>query len=439
MNRFASFLCRGLQIAMLACGIFFVFQVGHSQPPAARIGTVQETLPITRDWDKDAKEESKLFDAMQKGERPVSTDEDKTILENGAKWYTYRLTQPIYQEPGASSKGMHGLVKEAVSKIVDPNDRRRAPNANQIAFKEEFDKRLAARLAEVMRTSKVIARVNAAMILERLAATGDEEVVDILVETVQDPQENDGVKLFALRGLKEFCDLGQGLSAFRSKDREAKCIQALIDYVQHKPAGKQALSGSQAAALSYVRNEAVAALGATLFPAYSVTEKKKTTIQRTTALALLRVIRKDGVIPEPTLTEQVNAVVSLAQLQAKLCDEYQVDYAAYHVGRFIAEFVVRRNAGKDSMTEPWKVHAARLHQAVADLRTQAARGSGKAYVDKLASLAQTLLNDMVTNPKGTPDQRNLSTFLDTNPPASKSLFRGLDDAVVKEAEKTVEE
>src|SRR5438132_7288133 len=221
MNRFAtSFLCHGLRFAALACGIFFIVHEGRSQPPAARIGTVQETIPIARDWDKDGKEESRQFDAMQKGDRPVSTDQDKAILENGAKWYAYRLTQPIYQEPGASSKGMHDLVKQALSKIIDPNDRRRSANDNQRAFKEEFDKRFATRLAEVMRTSRIIARVNAAMILEKMAATGDEEVVDILVEAIQDPQENDGVKLFAFRGLKEFCELEHGVSAFRNKDRE---------------------------------------------------------------------------------------------------------------------------------------------------------------------------------------------------------------------------
>src|SRR5207253_11442535 len=150
MNRFAtSFLCPGLRFGALACGILFTIHEGRSQPPAARIGTVQETIPIARDWDKDkdGKEESRQFDLMQKGDRPVSTDQDKAILENGAKWYAYRLTQPIYQEPGASSKGMHDLVKHALSKIVDPNDRRRAPNANQVAFKDEFDKRFAARLA----------------------------------------------------------------------------------------------------------------------------------------------------------------------------------------------------------------------------------------------------------------------------------------------------
>ena len=124
-----------------------------------------------------------------------------------------------------------------------------------------------------------------------------------------------------------------------------------------------------------------------------------------------------------------------AQLQSRLCDEYQMDYAAHHVGRFIAEFVVRRNAGKDSMTEPWKVHAARLYEAMGNLATQAGRTSAKAYVAKLSSQAQTLLHDIVMNPKGMPDPRGLSTYLENNPPTSKTLFTGLGDAVIKEPER----
>src|SRR5205807_192634 len=171
MNRLASSLVTHfVLIAALACPIVFVAGQGRSQPPAARIGTVQETLNITKDMDKEGRDALKQFDAMQRGERPVSTDEDKAILEDAAKWYIYRLTLPVHQEPGAS-RTTHELVKQAESKIVDPRDTRRAPNANQLAFKEEFDKRMAARLAEVMRNPKPIARLNAAMILAHLAKT----------------------------------------------------------------------------------------------------------------------------------------------------------------------------------------------------------------------------------------------------------------------------
>ena len=63
----------------------------------------------------------------------------------------------------------------------------------------------------------------------------------------------------------------------------------------------------------------------------------------------------------------------------------------------------------------------------------------KAYVAKLTSQAQTLLHDIVTNPKGMPDPRGLNTYLDSNPPTSKTLFSGLEEAVIKEPERPAEQ
>ena len=116
-----------------------------------------------------------------------------------------------------------------------------------------------------------------------------------------------------------------------------------------------------------------------------------------------------------------------------------MDYAAYHVGRFIAEFVHQRNAGRNSMMEPWKIHAARLHQALEELKTQAEPTSARAYVANFVSQAQAPLNSIVLNPNSQPDPTKLNTWLDTNPPVNKTLYKNLADAVVKEAEKPAEQ
>ena len=436
MNRLlTSHLVGGVQASLLLAGIIFIARQGHAQQPAGRLNAVNEPLTITKDWDKD-REEMRQFEAMYRGERPVTTDEDRAILDNGAKWYAYRLTHLLYQE-STGRNPMHELVKQAVSKVVDPHDTRRSPNANQLTFKEEYDKRLISRLSEVMKNPKPIARVNAAMILTAIAATGQEAVIDTLLEIVQDPQENEGVKLYALRGLTKFFETGQGETPFKSQDHEAKAVRVLLDYVQRKPA-KDAWTPSEAAAHSYIRNEAVTALGLTRYPAHSTIMKKVVTIDRMTALALLRIIRKDGILPEPSPAEQINAVVSLSQLQARRCDEYQIDYAAYHVGRFIQDFLAAYNNRENLPFKlEWKVAAARLYQALDDLKTQAERGSAKAYVAKLALAAQAQLKQVIDG-KNPPESQALNTYLDNNQPTNKTLFKDRPDTVVKEVENPAE-
>jgi hypothetical protein len=278
------------------------------------------------------------------------------------------------------------------------------------------------------------------MILAAIAATGQEAVIDTLLEIVQDPQENEGVKLYALRGLAKFFETGQGEMPFKSTDHEAKTVRMLLDYVQHRPA-KEPSTPLEAAAYSYIRNEAVTALGLTRYPARSTINKKVVTIDRMTALPLLRIIRKDGISPEPYPAEQINAVVSLSQLQARHCDEYQIDYAAYHVARFIQDFLAAYN-NRDSLPFKldWKVAAARLYQALEDLKAQTESGSAKTsktYVAKLALAAQTQLR-LVIDGKNPPESQALNAYLDNNQPASKMLFKDRPDTVIREVEKPAE-
>ena len=183
-----------------------------------------------------------------------------------------------------------------------------------------------------------------------------------------------------------------------------------------------------------MRREAVAALGLTRLPAASTTEKKVTTIQRMTAFGLLRVMRKDGIVPEPSIAEQVEAAVGVCQLRSKLCDEYQPDYAADQIGRFLVEFLHAYNGEKDVKTEPWKIHAARLIQALDEFKTDTERSNFKVYIAKFVSQAQSPLNDIIVA-KVDPNPTQLSTWLDNNKPTSTSLFKDRPDIVIKETEK----
>src|SRR6266404_3644444 len=101
-----SFAYCGFQFTVCFFGAVLSCSDVVAQPAAARIKTENEPLTITKDWDKEGREEFRQFDAMYRGERPVATDEDRSILDNGARWYAYRLTQLLYQE-STSGKSMH--------------------------------------------------------------------------------------------------------------------------------------------------------------------------------------------------------------------------------------------------------------------------------------------------------------------------------------------
>ena len=97
---------------------------------------------------------------------------------------------------------MHYLVKDALDQIVDLRDPKRPASGAQRTYMEESASGFTARLREVAKNPKIIARLNAAIILARLATTGQGNAVDVLVEIIQDPKENDGVKLYALARVK---------------------------------------------------------------------------------------------------------------------------------------------------------------------------------------------------------------------------------------------
>lgn len=404
-------------------------------PPKARsAGEGQERLIPDKEW---TRENATQFDQVRKGAAPANS----ALLNHAAQWYAYRLTHTEYQEAKPPAKGgMHELVKEATDQILDLRDPKKPLTAAQRAYMEEFGKRLTACLHEVVKNPKIIARLNAAIILARLAETGQESAVDVLVEVLQDPKENDAVKLYALRGLKEVFARGRGESPFTDKAREARVINALLGYVAQKPALPKEARPEEVAAINYVRAEAVNALGQTLSPASSRMVGKTLHIERTTALTLLRVLRKDGIQPEPSLAEQVAAAVGICHLHSKDLDQYNADYAAYHVGRFLVDFASLYNSrAQQEKKEPWKIYAHHLRLALqamkADLASPPAN-TATDYVTKLAQQADRLLEEIQTKNTGNPQPNELGAWLEQNPPKNKTVYKGMPDAVINDGEKT---
>jgi hypothetical protein len=411
------------------------------QDKSVHAGEGQMRLILDKDWSKDDKE-LKTFQGYRRGDSRVGGIEPE-ILEHGAQWFAYRLTQPQYQDPGRpSAKGMHDLLKEAFDQIVDPRDQAKKVTESQLLFKQDFDKRFVVRLQEVVKNPKPIARHNAVMILGRLAATGDEDAVAVLLTVLKDDKETDGIKLFACRGIKDFFVLGQGdnPNPFRSKERETECIAALLAFLNRKPALPDDAPTKQSAAIPYIRRDAIAALGETRYPGAAKTDNttKVTTIERPTALALVRFMRKDRIAPVPTLEEQVNAAAGVCRLRshgAYGLDQYHVDYAAQQLGEFIVDFIDTFNAGVEKTA--WKHYAARLLAALSDLRNDTTgREEGK-YVAEVVTQAEGLLRTIVDS-KGKPNPQPLAIWLEANKAPKQVVYEGVPDSAIQPPQKAAQ-
>ncbi len=403
-------------------------------------GEGQERLLPTESW-KDKPEEEKAFQNLRRGDQPI-TPEAEAVIDHAAQWFAYRLTWTEYHEYLGTNRTIHSLRDEGLKEIIDPNDPKTPLSGLKRTVAEEFNKRFAERLREVVKNPKPIARLNAAMLLARVAATGQEEAADALADVIRDPKENDGIKLWAVRGLRDFFALLRADNPIRLKKKEAEgqWAKTLLDYVNRPIKLPATASHQEWAAIPYVRVEAISALGQTRYPAVATVEKKNTIVQRPTALGLLRIIaNQKEVEPPPTLAERVAAVSALCQLQAKLCEDYQPDYVAHVIGRFVVELGVLYNQGKTR--EPWRLYASRLMQALNEFKTDLQgppANDNSPYVTKMVQTAEPLLREMASDSKGAPDTNSLSAWLGMNPPKHTTVYKSLPQSSIKEPEKKAE-
>ncbi len=386
----------------------------------------------------DAREDGSRLNEYRKGD---SYTKDPKFLERAAKWYTFRLTQPAYQEfdPTAPTRSMKALVDDLFRQLpANPKQM----NDNQRAYCRDFHEQLVKCLKRVVNNDKAIAQINAARCLAHLADWGQEELADVLAEIVKDDGYNDAVKLHALQGLKvlfsqENPDISKR-SIFKDAGREAKSILAILGFLQRKSPLSDNAPAEDQEGLRYVRREAIRALAQTRYPA--VVNAKTKQIEGQTALWLLKVVRKDGLKPEPNLSEQVEAAIGVCRLQPALLDNYNVDFAAYHVGQFVKELA--RNYKPDAPIL-WKIYGARLGDSVSEMKTLAValtdtrrRQPQGNYVTGVADSCGRLL--AIIEKKGpVPGDllSGLSNLLqDNKTKRSATAYDGVADAVIKEPE-----
>lgn len=425
---------------LLACSLFLgavATLAEMARVPAQQAGRGQERLNYD---EKGYKSKARDIKSMFLGEQPA----DKKALDLAAQQYAYRLT---WTELQGKQGEMQGLVQSAINELEA--NRREDRKVNEAV--QQFNTALLARLKEVLPNPRPIASIGAARILAHMAKLGQEEATDVLAEALNDKDMNDGTKFWAARGMRDFFMLAfptgdEPAIYFKDKEREARCIKALLAALDMKPPQNPPPKAEEIEGLRYHRREIIRALGVSRFPA--IVDAKGAS-QGKTALALLRVMRNAGLNPPPRLDEQVDAAVGLAMLKMmpnkdyKPTNEYQLDVGAYHFGRFLVDFARRHQSRKDDNTAqpsqayPWKTSGARLSVALDALSKEAAilnrndptkYKNTVEYVQSLVKLCQPVLKAVEADGSALPDQ--LAQFLENKPRDAEPIYKGDPGAVV---------
>jgi hypothetical protein len=391
---------------------------------AALLGGLKEKL--------DPKQNSRLSE-LKNGSKAIADDKafNDEVLAKAANWYVYRLTWEQYHGQGTEEKDksagipltMNDVVREAQNYLWLDSIRKKVQlKPPQLEYVHALGKEMLRALRDVFSSnSKPIVRVNAGRVLSAIAETGQGDAADVAVALIQNPEESDAVKLYALRALKELFALPPASKTNWSPARELNSIQAVQAYLTRKidplPSDPQ-----EREAINFVRREAVRALAQTR---HAIVPNSKDASGRT-ALWLLKVARKDGFTPPPSVAEQIEAAMGVCEmLPAK---EIQWDYVAQHVGFAVVDFVneyAKQRAGGEGAGMPWKLYAFRVNNALSSL---AANAGNNKYVASVIPQCLAALKPMEVGKEAT--AAALEDWLKANAPASKSLYAGIADAVI---------
>ncbi|HMF13740.1 MAG TPA: hypothetical protein VKE94_15585 [Gemmataceae bacterium] len=407
-----------------------------SHAPAQQAGKGQERLNYE---EKAYLAKANDIKQMLAGSMPA----DKKVLDLAAQRYAYRLTLTELQN---KKDEMHILVRDVVNEL---NSQRREDRQSNEAV-QILNSALVTRLREVLPNPRPIASINAAIILAHMAKIGHEEATEALAEALADPDMNGGTKVWAAKGLHDFFMLAFPTGEeqpvyFKDKEREARCIKALLTAFDVKLPNNPPPTPEEIDGLRVLRREIISALGATRYPALI---DAKGASQGNSALTLIRALRNDGLNPSPRLDEQVEAAIGLAMMKTipnkdyKAASPYQVDVAAYHLGRFIVDFARRHQSRKEdenkAHAQPWKTSAAHLSIALAALAKDAdafnkndptKNGKMAQYVKGIVKDCLPILKAIEADGDPRPDQ--LSEFLEKSQRDDEPIYKGDQNSVVK--------
>jgi hypothetical protein len=372
----------------------------------------------------DALRRSQLEKALRMGTERFDPDKHKDAVAVLAKYPIYQLYLRHWdREPGK----MHDLYRDfdnVVKDLLRYHGRSMTEGIIPAFHREAMQAAL-----EVLRKpeASVVVRLNAARVLARLADLSQGELAGALVEVLQDTKQPDAVHYYALQGLRNLLakQPQSGDTPPVVSKEEEKVAQAVLGFVNRRPTWLHANSPpDEVDGYRMLRREALRALAQMHAPALGEKDRP--------ALLLVRFVGNDArVAPPPRLDERLEAAVGLARMRP--AKEYQPDYAAYEIARFVIDFGSAANREVTTKTapaqrkRPWKIDAARLLEALDMMKAESKNG----YVTKVAAQMASVLTKVEAGQQANP--QDLAVWLANNSPPSKELFKDVPDSAVKPA------
>jgi hypothetical protein len=340
---------------------------------------------------------------------------DKTHLEAIdllAKVHTYGVyLRKLEMKPNEIAKEF-----DTFATLVD-KDIARDPQGMQ-AFAELFRDRVRVHALEVLQFPKAlpIHKLHNARVLAKVAKLGQPELADTLIAVLKDPQQNDGVRYYMLQGLAT-------LMPQLPPPLQAKCAGALVEFLEQKKGPGQNATPEEIEGFHVFRRAAVRALAKVRTPA--IDDKVRP------ALVLAQFAGNDARIqPPPRIDERVEAAIGLARMHSPKDKQYQADYAAGQIAKCLgalAQEAESERANKEIRTHPWKILAARLEEALADLKKNNDKNN---YVVQIVDRGTQLLHKIINGAQINANEQTWWSSPQSDPP-SKELFQGSADSAIK--------
>jgi hypothetical protein len=424
---------RGLPFVALA-----VFSLSVAEARAQRLEDGERELT------KKSKPLRSLINQLLKGE--VIANPNDTDHKDAAQYAAKEIVYPLHWESSVTPPP--GKMENQVTAFFSRLNQLSNPRVRVITgnFARMYSRNVIDCAQEVIQRGKPLAAINAARmlsriperpvvrgapqsekdwteeVLPRLAEGNAEHYATVLIGILEGKKTNDAVKYWVLRGLKDLLALPAQTPALLKPDTHDKAIKAAMNLVEKKVHFTKAAPRGEVMGYCVLRREAVKVVAQARVAVLAGGQDRP-------ALTLLRVVARDAsIVPPPRLDERMEATIGLASVRTKDKD-YQPDYAAEYIARFVLDFCTAADenseARKLERQHPWKIHAARLIEALEPFKAEVKDG----YVSKAVDACLPPLRDVEKG--GKTSKENLANWPDNNKPAAQTLFRGVPESAVK--------
>ncbi|HYV35198.1 MAG TPA: hypothetical protein VE988_05810 [Gemmataceae bacterium] len=439
-------------VGRLLAGLAVIVAAGRLVAPVSaqqQIGTSENTgIPFTTTH-KDR------YEALREYKTVPDAAKDKALLEVAGRYLVGRVTWPGYQKWDSSLKDVY----DEFNKLMDSPATKKGTN-------QEFMKLLAPEL--IANFSKILldpdshARdfknhqatvTNAALLLPVLAKCKQNAVHEFLlklVETDKDgkPVVHPFIRMCAIKAMGELNNPGgpelDSKDNFqqqeKKRDRELARLEAIVKFID-QPYPPEGTGAEYDNAYRYVRREGVKALAQLRKPIYEI---KKGTFAGPVAFHLLKIASGSpaAVGPPYSLSERLEAVIGIAQLETAGVKIYNNELAVYVVANVLIDMASAYGEdfpifsavpkGKDGPQAilPWKYYAGALEEV---LPVMSASLKNTPAAKSLDEKVRTNIKDVMAQMKvlrKIESPQVLQTFVANNPPAVNEVYLGNKDSAL---------